>query len=291
MFSRSWRMAAGAWGLLLTAAVAGCAVVPRDERLLSAPPGAPIAARNVACGTASAGTDGGAAQNAAPLHSPPLRVVSWNLHKGEDAGWQLDLERYARLYDLLLLQEAVLTQELRDVIEKAGHHWQMTGAFSMDGIERGVMIAARTLPIGACTLRSFEPLFPIPKSAMVVRYRLAGSAKPLAVANLHGINFTLGLGRFTEQMQAVADELKRHDGPAILGGDFNTWSEERHQVMLGIAAQLGMTAVIIEPDGRRRHFGQLLDHFFVRGLKVMSASSPEVKSSDHNPILVELANP
>ncbi len=287
MYSTLLRRALAGAGFLFAGMLAGCATVPDAEQLLSAARAGAIESRRAPCGGAPVAV----ATATQALKAPPLRVVSWNLHKGEDAGWQQDLARYAAENDLLLMQEAVLTQELRDVIEKAGHRWQMVGAFSSDGVERGVMIAARVAPITACTLRSFEPLFPIPKSAIVVRYRLAGSDKPLAVANLHGINFTLGLGRFTEQIDAVADELKRHDGPAILGGDFNTWSEQRHEVMLAIAKRLGMTPVLIDPDGRRRHFGQLLDHFFVRGLKVTAASSPEVKSSDHNPILVVLGSP
>ncbi len=272
--------------VLLAMALAGCATVPEIDRLLTAQAGSLVDARSAPCGNAAPGVTGDSA-----LPIPPLRLVSWNLHKGEDEGWQQDLARFAAENDLLLLQEAVLTQELRDVIERAGHRWQMVGAFSMGGTERGVMIAARSAPLTACTLRSFEPLFPIPKSAIVARYRLAGSDKPLAVANLHGINFTLGLGRFTEQLEAVAGELKRHDGPVILGGDFNTWSDERHEVLLGVAQRLNLTPVLLKPDGRRRHFGQLLDHLFVRGLSVQKASSPEVKSSDHNPILVVLGPP
>lgn len=268
--------------------LSACATVPDTERLLSPRPDRGVGVQSAPCG-------GRAAQGLAPrppgLAAQPLRVLSWNLHKSEDAGWQTDLARFAAGNDLLLLQEAVLTDELRDVVERTGHRWQMAGAFSMDGIERGVMIAARVEPLAVCTLRTFEPLFPLPKSALVARYALAGRAETLAVANLHGINFTLGLGRFTEQIEAVARELERHEGPLIFGGDFNTWSDERHEALLQVTQRLRLTPVMPAPDGRRRAFGRYtLDHFFVRGLKVEQAVAEEVKSSDHNPIFVTLGS-
>jgi endonuclease/exonuclease/phosphatase (EEP) superfamily protein YafD len=77
----------------------------------------------------------------------------------------------------------------------------------------------------------------------------------------------------------------------VLAGDFNTWSEERHNVLNEIARRLGMTSVDLVPDGRRRTFGRHLDHLFVRGLRVLNAHAPEVKSSDHNPIFATLAAP
>jgi endonuclease/exonuclease/phosphatase (EEP) superfamily protein YafD len=137
-------------------------------------------------------------------------------------------------------------------------------------------------------LRTYEPLFPLAKSAIIARYQLGGNGKRLAVANLHGINFSLGTRRFRQQIQAVAGELSRHDGPVIFGGDFNTWSRKRHKVLGEEAKRLGLVAVALRPDNRRSAFGRHLDHLFIRGFSVVNASSPEVKSSDHNPILVKL---
>jgi endonuclease/exonuclease/phosphatase (EEP) superfamily protein YafD len=55
-----------------------------------------------------------------------------------------------------------------------------------------------------------------------------------------------------------------------------------------VVDRLGLTAVEFTPDGRRRTFSMHLDHLFVRGFTVVRASAPEVKSSDHNPVLVTL---
>jgi len=284
---RTGRAAAAA---ALVLAITACGTVPQEERLLSLRNDGQVDASTQPCNPHRVPIMPVALGGADTLDTRVLRIASWNLHKGEDDGWQADLARYAKEFDILLLQEAVLSEPVREVLERAGHSWRMAGAFAYNGEERGVLVAARVRPLDACTLRAFEPLARLPKSAMVARFKLA-NGQLLAVANLHGINFTLGLEAFRGQLEAVAEVMARHDGPAVLGGDFNTWSQARHQVMLGIAKQLDLQPVVLHPDGRRRHFGQLLDHLFVRGLTVLASSSPEVKSSDHNPIIVKLAHP
>ena len=268
--------------------VSACAAVPTQERLLSPQADGQLSVSAQPCAPERALSPVPAPSRAAALDGQALRVLSWNLHKSADRGWDTDLARFADQHDLLLLQEALMVAPLRAVLDRSGHGWQMAGAFSMSGLERGVMTAARAPAFDGCTLRNFEPLFPIPKSALVTRYALIGTDATLAVANLHGVNFSLGLERFREQLDAVAAELARHNGPVVLGGDFNTWSQARHAVLGEVAARLGLEAVPMVEDGRRRTFGHHLDHLFVRGFSVLQARAPEVTSSDHNPILVTL---
>lgn len=283
-----WRRWAARTGPLVAALwLAACASVPTDERLLVQQRDGSVVAVTQPCGdrrpialAAPRAADGW-------LEVEHLRVLSWNLHKGEDDGWQTDLGRFAAEHDVVLLQEAVLNDEVRAVLARAGLRWQMAGAFSWLGIERGVLVAARVPAMDVCTLRAFEPLALLPKSALVARFALRGGAT-LAVANLHAVNFTLGLGRFREQLEGVAAELERQPGPAVFAGDFNTWSQARLDVLAEVAARLGMTAAVPHPDGRRVALGQVLDHVYVRGLRVRRAVSPVVKSSDHNPVLVDL---
>ena len=286
--------------LTLTLLLGACANVPKDQRLLTLQSDKQVAASTQACSSeravasapnSGAGSGPNSGLKAAPapaLDGRKLRVLSWNLHKGVDKGWERDLAQFALQHDLLLLQEAVLLPALTSVLDQSGHGWLMTGAFSWGGIERGVMNASRVPAFDSCTTRTFEPLFPVPKSALITRYALQGTEATLAVANLHGVNFSLGVGHLREQIEGVAAELARHPGPVVLGGDFNTWSQARHAVMVEVAAKLGLTAIHLVEDGRKRVFGLPLDHFFVRGFDVLEARAPEVKSSDHNPIMVTL---
>lgn len=265
------RVLMGVVSLMLVA----CVTVPRKDLLLTSAPG-----------------EGGAASSTQrdvnALDTGALRVLSWNIHKATQADLPRDLERYAAVNDVLLLQEAVLSAPVREALVRQGFGWQMVRAFAVSGRERGVVVAARVPAVDGQALCSYEPLFPIPKSAIVTHYRLAGRRESLAVANLHGINFSLGLGRFREQIGAVASELSRHHGPIIFGGDFNTWSQRRHAVLDEVAMQLGLVEVALVPDDRRLAFGQHLDHLFLRGFSVVSAGSPKAKSSDHSPIMVKL---
>jgi endonuclease/exonuclease/phosphatase (EEP) superfamily protein YafD len=275
--------------LALASVLAACANVPTQERLLSLQADRQVAARAQPCTTDRVRSPVPQAGAAAALDGRLIRVLSWNLHKGEDKGWERDLAQFASQHDLLLLQEAVLLPSLTAVLDQTGHGWQMAGAFSWRGVERGVMTASRAPAFDGCTTRTFEPLFPIPKSALITRHALIGTETTLAVANLHGVNFSLGLGHLREQIEGVAAELARHQGPVVLGGDFNTWSQARHAVLVEVTDRLGLTAVHLVEDGRKRVFGLPLDHLFVRGLSVLQSRAPEVTSSDHNPIMVTLS--
>lgn len=253
----------------------GCASVPKQDRLLTSASTAP-------------GQSATARSEARAFEPGTLRVLSWNIHKAKDAGLYADLARLAAQHDLLLLQEAVLDEPLRGLLERDGFSWQMADAFALHGLTRGVLVAARVAPIDGRELRAMEPLFPIPKSAIVAHFQLAGRAQPLAVVNLHGINFSPGVRSFRAQLEAIARELHSHNEPMIFAGDFNTWSERRYDELRAVMNRLGLVEIELRSDERRRAFRHHLDHLFVRGLSVADASSPKLKSSDHNPLLVRL---
>jgi endonuclease/exonuclease/phosphatase (EEP) superfamily protein YafD len=223
-----------------------------------------------------------------PLRGLDLRVLSWNLHKNDDPGWDTDLARFAAASDLLLIQEAALTARLQRVLHDAGYDWLLASAFTLHDQATGVLSAARVRPLSACVQRCFEPLLQLPKSAVITRYALQGVAQTLAVANVHAINFTLGLRAYRAQLEALAAELADHRGPMIVAGDLNTWSSARLDVVRAVMQRLGLVSVLPLIDTRSRFLGRQVDYVFVRGLEVVSAEAPEVVSSDHNPVLTTL---
>ncbi len=222
------------------------------------------------------------------LPGPTLRILSWNLHKNADPGWDADLARFAARSDLVLIQEAELTAALQRVLDGAGYDWLLGGAFRLDGVETGVLSAARVRPASACVQRFLEPLLQLPKAAVIARYRVRGVAGTLAVANLHSINFTLGVGEYRAQLEAIAAELAGHDGPVIVAGDLNTWSDARRDVVDEVTRRMGLVPVVPPVDTRSRFLGRQVDYVFVRGLEIVDAQAPAVDSSDHNPVLVTL---
>ncbi len=265
---------------------AACATVPPVQQAFANGHDGVIVGSPLPCtGGPTAAEAGQAAQ---PLAGPALRVLSWNLHKNDDPGWDSDLARFAADSDLLLIQEAALNAGLQRVLRDAGYDWLLASSFALNGHETGVLNAARVRPASACVQRFFEPLLQLPKSAAITRYAVNGAAQWLAVANVHSINFTLGLDEYRAQLEAIARELADHPGPVIVAGDFNTWNPTRLEVVHDVMQRMGLVSVLPSVDTRSRFLGQLVDYIFVRGLEVVHAAAPEVESSDHNPVLATL---
>jgi endonuclease/exonuclease/phosphatase (EEP) superfamily protein YafD len=273
----------------LLALLGACATVPDVQQAFAGGRDGQAVGHPLPCGRGAPVAATGA--GADPLAGPTLRVLSWNLHKNDDPGWDADLARFAADSDLLLIQEAALTAGLQRVLQDAGYAWLLASSFELNGHETGVLNAARARPASACVQRFFEPLLQLPKSAVISRYEVKGTAQLLAVANVHSINFTLGLGDYRAQLEAIARELADHPGPVIFAGDFNSWSRERLDVVDDVMRGMGLSPVLPSVDTRSRFLGRQVDHVFVRGLEVVHAAAPEVDSSDHNPVLATLRMP
>ncbi len=234
----------------------------------------------------------------APIALPParpgaldpseIRLITWNVHKNGDKGWDQDLARFMSGHAIVLLQEARLNAPLRAILDRAGHAWVLASAFLMNERDTGVLSAASVSPIAACLLRQVEPIIGLPKTALITRYALTGMEHTLMVANVHSINVSPPIGAYSAQIEAVARVLQLHQGPMILAGDLNTWTTGRREVVDAVVARLGLQEVRLAADGRSRFWGRQVDHIFVRGIEVVDAESIEVASSDHNPVRATL---
>src|SRR5262249_15325883 len=177
-----------------------------------------------------------------------FRVLTWNVHKGDSVGWLTDLAWFGADHDLVLMQEARLSDSLRRVLRERDLHWTLASALRFRDVDTGVLTAARARVDLACMLRAVEPLTRVPKAVVVTRYPFAGLSTSLLVANVHAVNFALGTSELRAQLEAVATILARHDGPVILAGDFNTWSAARRRAVDAIALRLGLEARSPPPD-------------------------------------------
>jgi endonuclease/exonuclease/phosphatase (EEP) superfamily protein YafD len=279
-----------AWLAALATMCAACASVPPVQLAYASGSGDALTITPLPCVGDAPGA--APAPDAGRLPGPQLRILSWNLHKNADPGWEADLARFAAESDLLLIQEVALTPALREVLGAAGHvRWTMAGSWGRGGVETGVLSGARVAPLAACIQRSIEPLLQVPKTALIARYALQGGDAVLAVANVHAINFTLGLDEYRAQLAQLTSELAGHRGPIVVGGDFNTWSQARLDAMHEAMQRLGLVAVLPQAETRSRVLGRQIDFIFLRGLEVVAASAPLVASSDHNPLLATLRVP
>ena len=247
-----------------------------------------IAVRTLPCSSVVSGMPATLADTHAALDPRAIRVVTWNLHKQDDAGWERDLTAFVAGSDLVLLQEATLSAPLRNILDDAGLRWVMASSFIYGDVDIGVLTATRATPVASCTERAMEPLLRIPKSAVISWFALAGTTTRLAVVNIHAINFSLLLGAYHAQFAAIAQALASHSGPIVFAGDFNTWTDARVESVRETADALGLREIPFEKDQRTIFLGHQLDHMMVRGLDVVEAAAIPVKSSDHNPVRVTL---
>ncbi len=214
------------------------------------------------------------------LTSSRFHLITWNVHKGQDKGWQEDLDRLSKQADFVLLQEATQYQNLSTFSTAL-----FVSSFSFKDLLSGVKTFTKTQPEWYCGGGVAEPLIQIPKVASVMSFPLEKDASLLLI-NVHLINFEWGISAYQTQLEQLFSFVENHQGPIIISGDFNAWNERRLNLVNNLMQKYGLDAVVLSQDERVRFLGYPLDYIFTRGVKVVSATSEVVTSSDHNPLLM-----
>ena len=221
------------------------------------------------------------ADNLVPkLASSRFHLITWNVHKGQDTGWQEDLERLSKQADFVLLQEATQHQNLSTFSTAL-----FVSSFSFNELLSGVKTFTQTQPEWYCGGGVAEPIIQIPKVASVMNLPLE-KGNSLLLINVHLINFEWGISAYQAQLEQLFSFVENHQGPIIMAGDFNAWNEDRLNLVNNLIQKYGLDSVVLSQDERVRFLGYPLDYIFTRGVKVVSATSEMVTSSDHNPLLM-----
>ena len=220
------------------------------------------------------------------LNPDDISLLNWNIYKGNGEEWQRDLSDFAQNHNLMTIQEAYLDESLLSILQENDFEWVMNAAFHLDNLPAGVMNLAHIRPVRSCGFKTKEPIIQVPKSVLVSYYDIDGHDEHLLVANIHGINFTLGLEVYRQQLRQLHDAIMHHQGPMIVAGDFNSWSEDRFLEVEQLLNDLSLSSLRYKVNNRTHIFGNALDHVFYRGLEPVSNRVYEVSSSDHNPISV-----
>ena len=215
------------------------------------------------------------------LAASRFHLITWNVHKGQDTGWQEDLERLSKQADFVLLQEATQHQNL-SIFSTA----LFVSSFSFKDLLSGVKTFTQTQPEWYCGGGVAEPIIQIPKVASIMNLPLE-KGNSLLIINVHLINFEWGISAYQAQLEQLFSFVENHQGPIIMAGDFNAWNEERLNLVNNLIKKYGLNSVALSQDERVRFLGYPLDYIFTRGVKVVSATSEVVTSSDHNPLLME----
>ena len=215
--------------------------------------------------------------------------LCWNVNKRRNYGafrhWFQQWSEEWNL-ELIFLQEARFREGevflLPDFTYNAAASLQI-------GIRRfGVLTAAKTRPELSRGLqtRGREGFLGPRKSLLLEYYPTPGGDRLLCV-NLHGINFRENR-RFERELRRLADELRRHRGPMIVAGDFNSWNSSRQERLSRFSRELDLHRMETGEGRVKRFMGYPLDIVLYRGLRLLRSEVVDLpKLSDHNPILAE----
>jgi len=227
------------------------------------------------------------------IHASPLdedghfSLLVWNIYKQQRPHWETALSQYRDPHRLMLLQEASFGPQLARWINQASLHYDQAYAFAMQDAVAGVMNLSQVNPMHSCAYTAVEPYLRLPKSALYSEYQLSNGQR-LAVVNIHSINFTYAMSAYKKQLAALEKVLAQVEGPIILAGDFNTWSQRRLEAVRAMVSRLSLQEMAFSPDERITKFGLPLDHVFYRGLVVEGAKALDNGASDHTPMEAQL---
>jgi len=224
----------------------------------------------------------------ATLNPENISLFVWNIHKNEHADAMEDLATMAGDMDLVLLQEASLAHLPHDRLNQADY-WSFAPGYRTAESLTGVMTISSVQPLTHCFMRNKEPWLQSPKAISITEFALLGKRQTLAVVNIHGINFTIGVSDFEQQLEKIRVVIANHNGPVIVAGDFNTWNDKRVARVDHLSTQLGLTELVFAVDNRVTPFSHTIDRVLIRGLQVIDATTVVVDSSDHNPLAIRLA--
>lgn len=225
------------------------------------------------------------------LSGNTLRVGVWNICKGSGQHpLRHELQMLMRECDLLLLQEALLTEDTLSYVENSAFTCIHAASYMRrDGIRDGVMTVSRidpSSPSQRVLCKRPEPLLKTSKVALVTSFDVGKNGVPIVVVNLHARLIRSRKGALNETRHLI-ESLPQTTGPMILAGDFNTFTNGYLRDVQKELDRIGLERVAFDNDPRG--VVGALDQFFVRGLDVKkSRIETTMRNSDHFPLVVEL---
>jgi len=231
--------------------------------------------------------------NLAELEPGSIKLLLWNIYKGNNQNWDSDFIEISKDHDLLVLQETFLDSFMLGVFKDLPvFEFNMaTSWLDGKGIETGVATASIVCPVSVNFQRSKyrEPIADTPKMTLFTEYSLAGLTETLLVVNIHGINF-VSAKKLEHMIKETVNVINKHSGPVVFAGDFNTWTNKKIKIMKTHLGEAGLAEVLFNPDTRTKVMGHFIDYVWVKDLSVNSSRVySDLKSSDHKAISVDLS--
>lgn len=224
------------------------------------------------------------------LNPKKFNVVVWNILKAKKRKFQAEFASFRPRPDIFMLQEVATVPDFFKAYRAYPEHETHFGSsfyYKKRGrvIHSGTAISSRIQPedSGMIRTRELEPIVKTPKVVTWMKIPFKGVNESLLLVNIHGLNMTKNRD-FYRQMDTCARLIAKHQGPVIFAGDFNTSDMEKYNKMNQVALDFNLVPVAFMNDKRKKStFSRLvIDHIFVRGMKVLDANvHTKLKSSDH----------
>ena len=225
-----------------------------------------------------------------------IKVLVWNIKKGQEKGLDQDLPKFGFDRDLVLLSEGYGKPSVLNIFTSfKGFIWDFGISFLYKkdhNYPTGTLIGSKVGPSEIVVTHSqdLEPIIRTPKALTMGKYPIKSHSQELLVISVHGINLA-DHQAFVRHMNQALKVIDQHQGPVIFAGDFNTRTKKRITHLFQETTRRGFQSVDFV-DGQKRAKGvtpNYLDWAFIRGLKVKNPKVTVVKSSDHMPMQMEVA--
>ncbi len=225
-----------------------------------------------------------------------IKALVWNIKKAQMENWKKEFLELGKDKHLFVLQEAYETPVFDATLDLfRDPQWEMGISFlyrRFGDAATGTMIGSVSAPSQVIVRHSvdLEPVILTPKAITFAKYPIAQRRDELLVISVHAINFET-TGAFRRQMDQIEEEIRKHEGPILLAGDFNTWNGARTMYLSRLAQRHRLVeSDYINGQSRLSFNGWFLDHLFTRGAEVKKAEViANSVGSDHRPFLVEFS--
>jgi endonuclease/exonuclease/phosphatase (EEP) superfamily protein YafD len=233
-----------------------------------------------------------------------IKILSWNIAKlTHRQHWQQEFATLVQQHqpDLIFLQEVWVCAQTQHLFSLTQIPWHFAPNFLDTYYQHyaGVLTASHVHCLSSRSLMTeyHEPIVKTPKVALLSEFAMDDCQHSLLTVNVHLINF-VNLAQFRTQLTQLEASIKPHRGAVIFAGDFNTWHQSRWDLLRQMTQRLGLqpvTFTVKEAQKIKRFLNSPpLDYIFSRGFQSLPVSAKVIqtaRSSDHKPLIVELAIP
>lgn len=223
-----------------------------------------------------------------------VRVVTFNIRHGAPPGGRPDIEAIARTIadmkaDAVALQEVDRRVFRSGFTDQAARISNRTGLVPLFGRARrigplsgyGNALLTRTQPIrvDVLELRSLGEQ----RVAIIAEVDMDGG--PATLVSVHLQNRRSGQPpQALSQLDQLLDVVSCRPEPWVVMGDFNL----RPEVVLPKLAEAGLSSASVEPTFPAVDPRIVIDWVAVKGMTVVAVEIPDVRLSDHRPLIVDL---